>query len=109
MKSILGDIIPGGEVAYNTDIVEVSLPSAGCGDFELLLSVWPDLWGFQGPAARVSISASGARLLEEISKDEIDGYELRNILVDEDAKRLDIFVTLRILKIRYEDYTIRKL
>lgn len=109
MKSILSEIIPGGEIAYNTDIVGVSLPSSSSDNFELELSVWPDLWNFQGPKSIVLISVSGARLVEEISEEEINGYEMRNIYIDREMKRLDIYITLRIIKLSYKGYSIRKL
>ncbi|MBY6067118.1 hypothetical protein KUW17_10230 [Leisingera aquaemixtae] len=103
MKSLLSQIIPAGrDVAYNMDIVSVSMPKSSVGDFEMLISTWPDYWNYHGPRSLISITASGARLLEDISEEEITGYELRNLMIDEQARYAEIYVTLRVVKLSYD-------
>lgn len=68
----------------------------------MLISTWPDYWNYHGPRVLVSITASGAQLLENISAEEIAGYELRNLMIDAQARYAEIYVTLRVIKLSYD-------
>ena len=102
------DVLTGKDTLFDTEIVDVRMPTGRSRTFRLTFDFWEDVWKPTGKRRRACIKVEDPQFLQSVEPSRLIGYEVRDIAIEESRKVLRVDTTDRRVDIRFSRYSVEE-